>query len=156
MRATKTVRVLLWLGLLALGVIGGRQASAQEIPTIEESDDLTYKEVKVIDRWPIQYIVQDGSGAEFAFVHVYEEEDKDAFIAGRIKRKSGFRGKGGYVALALVHNDSVYFTALSHYVGTYNVYRNRRLGWHFRIDLPRLPNLGDTIRLTYFSRDKYP
>lgn len=155
MRARRSLNVLLWLGIVALGILASHHTSAQEIPTVEESDVLTYKQVETIDRWPFQLIVQDKSGAEFAFVHVYEDDDKNVFISGRIKRKSGFRGEGGYVALALVHNDSVYFTALSHYVGTYSADRNRRLGWHFRIDLPRLPNPGDTIRLTYFVRDKY-
>lgn len=155
MRATRSIYVSLWLGLFAIGILGNQPIFAQEIPIIERSDDLTYKQVETIDRWPIQLIVQDNSGAEFAFVHVYEDEDKNAFISGRIKRKRGFRGKGGYVALAFVHEDSVYFTALSHYVNTFRAYRNRRLGWHFRVDLPRLPHPGDTIRLTYFVRDKY-
>ncbi len=155
MRATCSLNVSLWLALLALGIFANHHTSAQEIPTVEDSDVLTYKEVKTIDRWPFQLIVQDNSGAEFVFVHVYEDEDKNAYISGRIKRKRGFRGEGGYVALAFVHEKSVYFTALSHYVGTFRAYKNRRLGWHFRIDLPRLPNPGDTIRLTYFVRDKY-
>jgi len=155
MRARRSLNVLLWLGLVALGILASLHTSAQEIPIVEKSEELTYKQVETIDRWPFQFIVQDNSGAEFAFVHVYEDENKNAYISGRIKRKRGFRGEGGYVALAFVHEDSVYFTALSRYVGTYSADRNRRLGWHFRIDLPRLPHPGDTIRLTYFVRDKY-
>jgi len=155
MRTISALNVTLWLALIVFGILGSQPIIAQEIPIVENSDDLIYREEKTIDRWPIQFIVQDNSGAEFAFVHVYEDEDKNVFISGRIKRKPGFRGQGGYVALALVHDDNVYFTALSHYVGTYRAAGNRRLGWHFRVDLPRLPHPGDTIRLTYFVRDKY-